>query len=230
VIAVLLALAIGSGPTPQWDPARVEHLEKLARLLERHVAYLEVEVEPVPRQPLAERERSGFGAVIDTRLVATSYAIAERAKAISIQGPNEKRMPGKIVLLDADRRLALVEAAGDLSAVGLAPAPPLEKAERRVDTDVFALVSTVDSASVVHGVLLDETAEAEGHPRTSLELTAAMPVFDGSIRLVGLARAVAWDTDKKLVIPPEMISQARTATAASRASEPRRDSRPWWAK
>ncbi len=226
----LLALLLIS----QWDPERADHLDELSRLLKTHTAYLEVKVTPDKSQPLAERERNGFGAVIGEKLVATSYFITEHARAVSIIGPKRVEIPGKVVLEDVERRVALIATERPLSDTGLSPAKPLEKKDRKEDADVFALVSTLELAGVVSGVITQtgSAPEAEGHPSTSLQLHLAMPVFDTELRFVGFARAVAWDRDKSLLVPPEMIKAARTATgaAAKRALEPQKDTHPWWAK
>lgn len=227
--ALLLLLCIS-----QWDPQRTEHLDQLGDLLKKHTAYLEVKVKEEERQPLAEEERNGFGVVLEEDLVATSYFVVERAAKIFVIGPKQIKVPGRVILQDLKRRVALVRTERPLGETGLSPAKVLLKKDRKQYADVFALVSTFELAGVVHGELMDagSSPEVEGHPRTSLELYYAMPVFDGELRFVGFARTVAWDRDKSLLIPPEMITAARTATsaAAKKALEPRKDTRPWWAK
>jgi hypothetical protein len=218
----------------QWDPQRAEHLDQLGALLKRHTAYLEVKVKSEPRQPLAEKERNGFGVVLEDKLVATSYFVVDKAERVFVIGPERRKIEGRIVLADVQRRIALIRTDTSLATTGLAPAKILEKADRKPEADVFALVSTLDFAGVVHGIMTDtgSSPEVEGHPRTTLELYYAMPVFDAELRFVGFARTVAWDRDKTLLVPPDMITEARTATtaAAKQAKEPRKETRPWWAK
>lgn len=217
----------------EFDPQRTEHLDRMAVLLKQHTAYLEVKVKAEPRQPLAEKEQNGFGVVLKDDLVATNYFVVERAEEVFVIGPKRIKVPGKIILADVKRRVALIRT-DPLKVTGLLPAKPLEPKDRKADADVFALVSTLELAGVVHGVLTDDgsSPEVEGHPKSSLELFYAMPVFDAELRFVGFARTVAWDRDKTLLIPPEMITAAETATtaAARRASERRKETRPWWAK
>jgi hypothetical protein len=217
----------------QWDPQRTEHLDQLGDLLKKHTAYLEVKVKADPRQPLAEKDRNGFGVVVRDDLVATNYFVVEHAERVFVVGPKRTNVEGKIVLADVKRRVALIKTPS-LADIGLIPAKQLSKRERKEDADVFALVSTLDFSGVVHGQITDvgSSPEVEGHPRTSLELYYAMPVFDAELRFVGFARTVAWDREKALLIPPEMIKAAQSATtaAAKKASEPQKDPRPWWAK
>lgn len=218
----------------QWDPQRTEHLDQLGRLLKQHTAYLEVKVKPEPRQPLSEKERNGFGVVLADDLVATSYFVVEGAERVLVVGPKKVELPGRVVLKDVKRRVALIRTERPLSDTGLSPAKTLKKSDRKQAQDVFALVSTFELAGVVHGEITDtgSSPELEGHPRVSLELYHAMPVFDAELRFVGFARTVAWDRDKSLLVPPEMITAARTATSAGakKELEPRKDTRPWWAK
>jgi hypothetical protein len=218
----------------QWDPQRAEHLHQLGELLKKHTAYLDVKVKPDPRQPLSEKERNGFGVVLADDLVATNYFVVESAEAVTVSGPKHVAIAGKVVLRDAERRIALIRTDEKLDRTGLVPAKPLEKKDRKPETDVFALVSTLDFSGVVSGEITDigSSPEVEGHPKTTLELYSAMPVFDSELRFVGFARTVAWDKDKSMLVPPEMIKAARTATsaAAKKASEPQKETRPWWAK
>jgi len=217
----------------QWDPQRAEHLDQLGDLLKKHTAYLEVKVKADPRQPLAEKDRNGFGVVLSDDLVATNYFVVEHAEQVFVVGPKRIKVEGKIILADAKRRVALIRT-HSLAATGLIPAQPLLKKDRKLDADVFALVSTLELSGVVHGEITDvgTAEEVGGHPRISLELFSAMPVFDAELRFVGYARTVAWDQNKSLLIPPEMIKAAQTATtaAAKKASERQKDPRPWWAK
>lgn len=237
LLALLLAgrSALADEPRRRFSAERTEDLHELAKVLKRRTAYLEVKLEPVPDQPLAEKERTGFGVVLEPKLVATNYFVLERAAEVWVIGPKQIRVRGSVVLEDVKRRVALIRTEKDLSETGLVPAEPLPQKARKIDLTVFALVSTQDLAGVVSGVLTDTgaTPELEGHPKTSLALHVATPVFDGNLRFVGFARAVAWDQDKLLLVPPEMISEARTATAAAAERQEkarRRDTRPWWAK
>lgn len=239
-IAILLLVlsarpALAEEPDRHFGAERTEDLHELARLLKRHTAYLEVKLEPIEDQPLAEKQRTGFGVVLEPTLVATNYFVVERAAEVFVLGPEHRRIRGEVVLADVKRRVALIRAERDLAETGLFPAEPLPKKEREKGLTVFALVSTRELSGVVDGVLTDTGAapELEGHPRTSLALHLSMPVFDGDLRFVGYARAVAWDPDKLMLIPPEKISEARTATAAAaarRAKEQQKDTRPWWGK
>ncbi|MEO1337446.1 MAG: hypothetical protein AAFV29_17510, partial [Myxococcota bacterium] len=132
---------------------------------------------------------------------------------------------------DTPRRVALFRTEKPLASIGLKSSQPLDRDKRQVDADVFALVNTDPGAGVLQGVItqVGREPEYEGHPRTSLELSFGMPVFDAYTRWVGFARAVAWDRDRQMLIPPDKVRLARTATAAP-AAAPEKPSRPWWAR
>ena len=69
--------------------------------------------------------------------------------------------------------------------------------------------------------------ELEGHVRTTLRLSAGMPVFDESARLLGYARTAVWDHEKTLLVTPAQVEAARTATRAV-AKSPAPQAPPWW--
>lgn len=230
----LLASVIATAPPPQqrFDPLKLEDLEALGPLLRARVAHVEVKITPEKGQPNLIDARDGFGVPLDDRLVVVMSLIIQGEKHARISGPKGSAR-AKVLLEDPERRVAILEAERPLASLGLF-APPLAPVEsRKAEAPVFALMSTEPEGGVVSGeVLADGTEqELEGHPRISLKLRFGMPVFDDRARLVGYSRAVAWDTDQFLIVPPEMITAARTATAsAAKAPHPQEQTRPWWGK
>lgn len=205
--------------------------ELMVGVLRRHVAYVIAEVTPPPDQPLAETERTGFGVAIGPDEVATLAFNVEKARRVTIRGPSGSPLPGKVVLYDVKRRVAVVKTDAPLARAGLVAPRRMPPAERALDTEVFALVSTRAGSGVVQGVITEvgDDEAFEGHPRISLTLQAGMPVFDNRARLMGYSRVVAWDTDRHMIVPVEMIAAAKTATATPAKGEARGE-RPWWAR
>ena len=56
-----------------------------------------------------------------------------------------------------------------------------------------------------------------------------MPVFDARARFIGYSRTVAWDRDLQMLVPPDKISAARTATRSEGDPKPVKPS-PWWGR
>ncbi|MCK6548071.1 S1C family serine protease [Myxococcota bacterium] len=217
-----------------FDSTQLEHLEAMVPVLRARVAELHAELVPDPNSPLEEPIREGYGVVLAPRLVATLSFSVTGAKRVLIHGPSGRPIVGKVVLDDVERRVAIVEAERPLSEAGLVVAELAPRADRKVDGEVFALVSTGLEATVLQGTFLTlgDEPEHEGHPRVDLKLTLGMPVFDARARFVGYSRAVAWDKDPLMLVTPEMIASARTATgAADRAkAHPPAPKKPWWAR
>ena len=168
--------------------------------------------------------------MIDPVTVATVAQLCTDASSVQVIGP-KGRLAAKVRLLDLERRVALLRTEAPLARVGLEVSRPLAVDERTEDAEVFALVNTDPGAGVVHGVItqVGQEPEYEGHPRTTLDLSFGMPVFDAYARWVGYARTVAWDRDRHMLIPPDKITLARTSTAP-RVKAPETPKRPWWAR
>lgn len=235
VLAGSAAARPAAAPTPA-DPTRISDLEALAVRLKRHVAYLEVEVEPDPDTFGGDEERDGFALPLDARHLAVLAPTVDHARKITIHGPSGDPIVGQVVLYDLERRIAIVRGKQPLSRAGLfAPVLAL-KADRLEEEDIYTLVSTSRESGVVAGQLIDlgEQPELEGHLRINLKLKNGMPVFDALSRCIGYSRAVAWDPDQQLVITPELIQAARTATGAAardaRDRAERQQTHPWWAR
>lgn len=228
------ALAAPAKPERIYKPAALADLQALVPVLRTHVAHLEVEVAPSSDDPLRETERDGYAVVLDPHRLAVLSFTVENAKRIMISGPGDKRIPGLVVLSDVERRVAIIESKIALSQAGLVPAPIAPLASRRIEDDVFALVFSGQEATVMHGVFVyvGDDPEYGGHHRVDLKLARGMPVFDSRARFVGYARAVAWDKDPLMIVTPEMIQAARTATgaAARDSASPKKSARPWWSK
>lgn len=237
LLAVLLlpgAPPAGKGEPRVFDAFQLEDQEKLARVLREHVAELEVEVPRRPDAPLEDDRRDGYGVVLEPRRLAVLSFIVEDALRVSVRGPTGRALEGKVVLFDQERRVAIVETARPVSEVGLVPAAISPIEGRQVDLVVFALTNTGPEATVVQGVIthVGDEPEYEGHHRVDLELNLGMPVFDDRARFVGYARQVAWDRDKRMLITPEQIRAARTATGAKDRAGARgsQATRPWWGR
>lgn len=246
-LALTLAFALASGlclgpgravagPRPDrvYDYMVLDDMEQLGRVLRRRVAHLRIELKPPIGQVAMDAERDGFGVPIEADLVATQAFVLQDATKVIVEGPTG-RLPGEVVLYDVERRVGLVRTRSPLARIGLEPAPPCPPGERSEDLSLFALASTEGLPSPTHGWMTDDgsTPELEGHPRASFSLSHGMPIFDARARWVGLARAVAWDTDKQLVLPVELVEAARTATtAAAREAEraARKKGERWWDK
>lgn len=242
-LAALLALGLllgpgpgAAGPRPErvYDYMALDDMEQLGRVLRRRVAHLRIELKPPPGQVAMDDERDGFGVPIEADLVATQALVLQDATKVVVEGPGG-RLPGEVVLYDAERRVALVRTRSPLARIGLETAPPCPPGERSEDLSLFALASTEGLPSPTHGWMTDDgsTPELEGHPRVSFSLSHGMPIFDARARWVGLARAVAWDSDKQLILPVELVAAARTATAAAAQEAVRAASKKgerWWDK
>lgn len=231
-LLLLAALAAAPGAPRRYSQLAIKDMEELAPVLRSQVA--EVRVELFPDGPiLGEDERIGYGVPWGERRVVMLAPLLERAKKIWIKGPKGEQ-PARMILMDPVRRVAILETKAPLLQVGLRNVPTREKRERKVDDEVFALISTAPESGVVYGVITQDGTEPEyeGHPRIDLKLDHGMPVFDDTARFVGYSRVVAFDQDRFMLITPEMIRDAQTATAsASRKPAPADEKkRPWWAR
>lgn len=236
-LALLLAasLALGAGgddaQKPRvYKPSNVRDMEELAMLLKHRVAYLELMVHAKPGELLLDPKRDGFAAVIGPQRVAAPSFLFEDVDSISVVGP-KGRLVGRLVLLVPELRVALVDVEAPLARIGLEPSPKAPPESRALDQNVFALISTLAEADVQMGTVTDDGSaeELEGHVRTTLRLSAGMPVFDDHARLLGIARTAAWDHEKTLIFTPEHIEKAKTSTqvvpAPKKAPTPEG---PWW--
>ncbi len=227
----LLLLFLATEPQ-RYRAVDTGDMDALAKRLLTHVA--DLRVVPQKRKDQLEDERSGYGVVLESKRIATLPHLVENAQRIEVRGPTGTFLVARVVLLDPERRVALLETGAPLGQLGLAPALPALAKTRAVNMDLFALVATTPGAGVVHGVLthLGTEPEHEGNLRGDLALERAMPAFDDRARFVGYGRRVAFDTDRFLLVPPELINDAKTATASAPrpgASAPPQP-RPWWAR
>ncbi|MCA9553240.1 MAG: hypothetical protein KC933_24605 [Myxococcales bacterium] len=218
--------------TAPYDPLDASDQEAMAKRLLLHVPMLQVAVKDTGAV-LGENPRTGYGVVLaEDRIIALSFLVQD-ASAVTLVGP-KGHGPAKVAVVDHERRVAVLVPEVPLASLGLYPVKGVvPKRERVVDMSVFALVSTLELAGVAQGVLTDtgDQEELEGHPRVDLTLERGMPVFDARARFLGYARAVAWDRDRRMLVPPEQIKAARTATAAPpRPPTQKTPSRPWWAR
>ncbi len=205
-------------------------MDALSSVLRRHVAYLTIE----PKRgdsPISPVARNAYAAVLEPqRLVALAHLVDD-ADAIHVKGPKGS-LVAKVVLMDKKRRVAILETTAGLDTIGLFPAPR-STAERKIDMELFALISTEGESGVLHTVLTHkgDIPEYEGHPRIDLKLTAGMPVFDDRAHLFGYSRVLAWDSDRFMVVPLEKVDAARTSTGAAAAPPPpKAPEKPWWAR
>ena len=232
----LLIAAAPPGPK-LYQSGEMRDLEAILPVLKKYVAYVRVEAKAKDSGPLEGEERDGFGVVLDQNKIALLCFITTDADKITVEGTNGKRSEAKVVLYDAERRVAILESKLPLKTLGLEPAPIAPKDARKLDGEVFALTTTGIEAAVLHGVFtyVGDEEEYGGHSRVDLLLERGMPVFDHAARFVGFSRNVAWDKDRQMLVTPEMIRDARTSTGAatmkSPANEPQQPAKkPWWSK
>lgn len=227
-LALLTATLIAQAP---FDPARIDAMQRMADRLRTHVAYLDIELPAEPGQPLAETSRDGFGVAWGPNRVLCLSFLVDGAANVTVRGPRGT-VAARVILADVERRVAILETASPLVGIGLVSAPAAPQTSRAIDAPVFALVGTTVESHVLIGHVLDEgtLAELQGHPRISLKLLRGMPVFDDRARFVGYSRAVAWDRDTAMIITPEHVRAAATATTA-RALPPKAPrEEPWWVR
>lgn len=217
-------------PSP-FDPARVDAMSKLADRLRTLVPYLEITLPRDRTQPLSEEVRDGFGVAWGPRRILCLSFLVAGAERIVVRGPRGS-VEARVVLTDVERRVAILETDAPVTQAGLEPVALAPASARTIDTPVFALVGTAIEAHVLIGHVLDDgvMAELEGHPRVSLALRQGMPVFDDRARFVGYSRAVAWDRDTAMIVTPEHVQAAVTATTAARLPKPRPKEEPWWVR
>lgn len=227
VVSLTLGLAAEERPAV-YHPSDVRQMQVLATVLKRRVAYFELKLRMQKKGELLDPSRDGYGAVISAhRIVAPSF-LFEDVESITVVGPRG-RTPGKLVLSSADLRVALIDTEAPLEKIGLEPSAPAPPESRALDKFAFALVSTTPDGDVLVGTVTDDGSapELEGHVRTTLRLSAGMPVFDESARLLGYARTAVWDHEKTLLVTPAHVEAARTATrTVAKPSAPHTP--PWW--
>lgn len=231
LVPVLLVLA---APPRTYSSNDTQDLEDIIRTLKTHVAYVTAELKAADSGPLEAEERDAFGVVIDANTIAIHALLIADAQKITVLGNNGKTTDAKVVLNDPERRVALLQTRRPLAELGFKAAKISPKSSRKLDDEVFALTTTNLEAAVLHGVFVyvDDEPEYGGHSRIDLKLERGAPVFDNQLRLVGFARAVSWDKDRQMLVTPEMINEARTATgAAARKPAPKDpNAKPWWSR
>ena len=225
--------ARAAAPDP-IDPLDQGDLSRAAQRLRGRVAYIRATL-PLPEgSPFTDpRQVEGWGVVVSDREVRCQAFLVKDEVEIRVEGP-EGVVEADLLALDVGLRVARLAPRRSLSSLGLRPSRPSPPEARALDMDVLALVSTQPGAGVVVGVLtaLGRAPHLEGNLRSDLELAGGMPVFDTRLRWLGLARAVAWDADRSMLIPPE-LTEIPTATTAAAAAPPPPDEvsgRPWWAR
>lgn len=207
-----------------------DDLDRAARRLRRHVAYITAALKTDEDDPLEPETADGYALATGPRALVCQAFLVKDAEKIQVEGP-KGTLEVEIEALDVDVRVARLVSKEPLASVGLYPATESPASDREVGMDLIALVSTLPGASVVSGELteLGDGVGLDGNLRSSLRLTRGMPAFDTRLRWVGLARVVAWDPDRSLLIPPELTRIEKKAPRAEPppAAEPER---PWWAR
>lgn len=219
MIAAALALALVAAPEAgrTYDWMQVEHMNELGAVLRTQVAHVIIDIQQPANDPMIPQPRDGFGIAIEPDLVAIQAFLVEDARRIRVEGPNGQTVLAKRVLYDVERRVALLRTARPVASVGLRVVLMSPKDARARDMVLYALASTEGVASVIHGWMIDDGSAPgfDGHPQVSFHLSHGMPVFDAQARLVGYTRTVAWDKQGQLLVPPEVITAARTATGTA---------------
>ncbi len=208
----------------------IDQVEPLEAALRRHVAYVRSEIPEAEDSPLSPMLVDGFAIVTGRKELRCQAFLVKGARSVRVQGP-DGRMAAEVVHVDVERRVAHLRSARPLASIGLVPAEPSPPEERKVEMDLMALVATAPGSGVVFGLLLDlgDAPELEGNLRSTLMLEKGMPVFDRQRRWLGFARAVAWDKDRSMLVPPELTRTATVQRAPSAPARPSND-RPWWAR
>jgi hypothetical protein len=233
LFAAALLFLVAAKPPKIYRSSDLADLEALVPVLRRHVAYLAIEAKNGESAPLDRELRDGFAAVLGDKHVVTLCFLVADAEKITIEGANGKKTLGRVVLFDVERRVAIVESKDPLKTLGLEAAPIAPPGSRESDDEVFALTTTGLEAAILHGVFTYTGDEPEygGHHRIDLQLGGGVPVFDRQARFAGFSRTVAWDKDRQMLVTPEMIRDARTATSAvPAATKDRPNEKPWWSK
>lgn len=214
-----------------YDHLDLAAMAALGAVLARHVAYVQVDVARGPDEIGMDATRDGFGVPVRSHQIALLSFIVDKAERVRVSGPTGEPIEAQVVLHDPERRVAIIETKRPLGAVGLEPPRWALKADLAEGQPVFAMLSTEGEPLAMSGWLLSPGDEHlfDGLPSANFTLRYGMPVFDNQARFVGYARAVFWDVQKNLLVTPEVITAARTSTAAA-PSEPAKPTRPWWAK
>lgn len=214
-----------AGPGRPVDPTDHQDRERMARALLPRVAYISAKPRPKKDDAFRHERRDGFGVALAPRRVVCLAFIVERAASIQIRGPSGQTTPAKVLLYDVERRVAVLEPEREVSQLGLEVVTPAWAKDRSLDQPLFALTA-VTEPFLLDGVLTDagEADELGGLLMSDLKLAYGMPVFDDRARFVGYSRAVEWDTNRLLLISPEVIEAARTATRTEGRAE--RERRP----
>ncbi len=215
-----------------YDHMELDDMIALGQVLRQQVAYIEVEVDLGPGEEAMDETRDGFGIPVRENQIAVMSFIVDKAKKVTVRGPKDGLLQAKVILSDVVRRVAILETTGPVTKVGLTVPKRAMQADLQEAQSVFALQSTRGEPVATAGWLLSKGQEHlyDGLPQTSLILSYGMPVFDKQARFVGYARTVHWDVEKRLIVPPEIITEARTATAAAPADAEPKHQHPWWAK
>lgn len=204
-VSLLLLLATSSALPQPINPLSTSDLKKAEAILRTHVASVSATLAREKGSPFSEPLTvDGWAVVTAEGRLACQAHLVKGATEVVVRGPAGSSH-ARILSLSLERRVAHL--AADTQSMGLVPATPSPTASRKPAMDVIALVSTLEGAGVVVGQLLElEGEHLEGNLRASLELKWGMPIFDGHLRWLGLARTVAWDADKLLFVPPELTA------------------------
>jgi hypothetical protein len=226
-----LVLLLAAPEPRRYSQLSIKDMEAMAPVLKSYV--VEVTVELAQDGPMIDVvERTGYGIAWGKDRVAVLAPVVDGAKKIRVLGPKRIPLEAELLLYDPNRRVAILGTKRPLADTGLVK-PRIAPKRRKEDDEVFALIATSAESGVVFGVITDtgEQPEYEGHPRVDLKLERGMPVFDERARFVGYSRVVAFDQDRYMLITPEQILSAQTATsAASLPKPPDPSKKPWWSK
>ncbi|MGF1508485.1 MAG: hypothetical protein ACFB9M_03170 [Myxococcota bacterium] len=218
------------------DTLRLDQMGALPARLRMRTAEIRVDVRAQKDFPTVPAHRVGFGVPWDERSVVVLAYVVQDARSIQVHGP-EGSAAARLVHLDLEARVARLEVDDALAELGLTAPGRRGAGTLEAHTDVVALTTTAAGGTAVSGLVTDPglRPEFEGFVATTLELKGGMPIFDTQLRLLGIARTVAWDVHQNLVIPPAKIraSLAHPKMPLERPTEstdPARETRPWWAK
>lgn len=231
--AVLLALLVAADPLPEpIDPMDTEALEALTDVLRGRVALLRSTMPEPSASAFAEpMVVEGWAIVTGSNELRCQGFLVKEAKQTTVVGPSGE-LPARVTRLDVERRVAWLKTEQPVGTIGLEVSPRSDPKERKEGDVLLALVSTAPGAGVLSGELTDlgKATHLEGNLRSSFSLAAGMPVFDLHLRWVGLARVVAWDKDRSMLIPPELTDLSSAAAVVKPSEAPKKAERPWWAK
>jgi hypothetical protein len=233
VLAAGMACAPAYGADPPLDPIRMEDAAAAPARLAPFVATIAAELDRPRDQPLMDDQRIGYGVAWDERHVVVMAFVVEAARRVTVRGPGGED-GARVAHYDAEARVALLRLRSSVAELGLRVPERLSPDARQPGAVLWALTTTGPGATAMSGTLSDPVTRPEYGELllTSLELAAGMPVFDARLRWVGLARTVAWDVHRNLLVSPEMVAASLQGPTSAPAPPNPVDppERPWWAR